>query len=88
MQYYHSFINGKWEEGEGFFEVINPSNGEVIAAVTKVKLYQMKDAINSAHAAFKIWSKKLAIERSRLLFKAAEKVRERAAEMGKLLAKE
>ena len=57
MQYYHSFINGKWEEGEGSFEVTNPSNGEVIAAVSKVTLNQMKNTIDGAHVAFKIWSK-------------------------------
>lgn len=77
MQYYHSFINGKWEEGEGSFEVTNPSNGEVIAAVSKVTLNQMKNTIDGAHVAFKIWSKKLAVERSRLLFKAAEKTRKK-----------
>jgi len=88
VQYYHSFINGKWEEGEGSFEVTNPSNGEVIAAVSKVTLNQMKNTIDGAHVAFKIWSKKLAVERSRLLFKAAEKTREKAAEIGTILAKE
>jgi len=88
VQHYQLFMNGKWEEGEGHFHVTNPSNGEVIATVAKVTLPQMKAAIEGAHAAFKVWSKKLAVERSRLLFRAAEKVRERAAEMGMLLAKE
>ncbi len=88
MQHFNSFINGRWVEGEGHIEVTNPSNGEVFATVSKATLNQVKDAIDGTHKAFKSWSRRLALERSRLLFKAAQKVREQAGEIGDLLARE
>ncbi|MGQ9622584.1 MAG: NAD-dependent succinate-semialdehyde dehydrogenase [Candidatus Caldatribacteriaceae bacterium] len=88
MLSYHSFINGKWEEGVGVIEVVDPSNGEVFATVSKVTLEQLRQAIEGAHKAFRSWSKKLPIERTRLLLKAAENVRSRVKDIALLLARE
>ncbi len=88
MLSYHSFINGKWEEGIGVVEVVDPSNGEVFATVSKVTLEQLRRAIGGAHTAFQSWSKKFPVERTRLLLKAAENVRSRSKDIATLLARE
>ncbi|MEN3203390.1 MAG: NAD-dependent succinate-semialdehyde dehydrogenase, partial [Atribacterota bacterium] len=88
MLLYHSFINGQWEEGEGYIEVVDPSNGEIFAKVSKVTLDQLRRAIDGAHKAFQSWSKRLPIERTRLLLKAADCVRSRAKDIATLLARE
>ncbi|MGQ9473098.1 MAG: aldehyde dehydrogenase family protein [Candidatus Caldatribacteriaceae bacterium] len=88
MLHYQSFINGQWVEGETFIEVTDPSTGEVFATVSKVTKPQIQQAIYGAHQAFESWSKKLTIERSRLLLKAASVVRERHKEIATLLARE
>jgi len=85
---YHSFINGRWEEGEGFIEVIDPSTGEVFAAVSKVTPEQLRQAIEGAHQAFRSWSRRLPVERTRLLLKAADLVRSRVKDIATLLARE
>ncbi|NSW75567.1 MAG: NAD-dependent succinate-semialdehyde dehydrogenase [Candidatus Atribacteria bacterium] len=88
MIHYQSFINGEWVEGEGVIEVVDPSLGEVFATVSKVTKVQLHQAIEGAHQAFLSWSKKLAMERSRLLIKAATSVRENYKEIATLLARE
>lgn len=88
MLSYHSFINGRWQEGEGFIEVIDPSNGEPFAMVSKVTLEQLRETIEGAHRAFRLWSRKLPVERTRLLLKAADIVRSRAKDIAHLLARE
>ncbi|MEN3186541.1 MAG: NAD-dependent succinate-semialdehyde dehydrogenase [Atribacterota bacterium] len=88
MIHYQSFINGEWMEGEGVIEVVDPSLGEVFATVSKVTRAQLQKAIDGAHQAFISWSRKPAIERSRLLLKSAALVRENHKEIAKLLAQE
>ncbi|MDK2897125.1 MAG: succinate-semialdehyde dehydrogenase / glutarate-semialdehyde dehydrogenase [Candidatus Atribacteria bacterium] len=88
MLHYSSFINGRWQTGEGEIKVVDPSNGEIFATVSKVTVNQIKEAIEGAHQAFQDWSQRLASERARLLFQAAGKARERAENIGHLLAQE
>ncbi|MGC8778604.1 MAG: aldehyde dehydrogenase family protein, partial [Candidatus Caldatribacteriaceae bacterium] len=88
MIHYQSFIDGEWMEGEGVIEVIDPSSGEIFATVSKVTRIQLQKAIEGAHRAFQSWSKKPAIERSRVLLKAASSVRENHKEIATLLARE
>ncbi|HSV31109.1 MAG TPA: NAD-dependent succinate-semialdehyde dehydrogenase [Atribacteraceae bacterium] len=88
MLHCKSLINGVWEDGDGVIEVQNPSNGEIFATVTKATESQVKQAIEGAHRAFKRWSKMLAMDRCRLLFKAADSVRRQSGEIGDLLARE
>lgn len=61
-----SFINGKWLAGSenGRYSVINPATGEQLALVANCTRMDTEKAIESAQAAFGIWSKKPAPERS------------------------
>ncbi|HXL01808.1 MAG TPA: NAD-dependent succinate-semialdehyde dehydrogenase [Candidatus Atribacteria bacterium] len=86
--HYSSFINGIEQEGEGEIKVTDPSNGKVFATVSKVTANQIEEAIEGAYQAFQSWSQKLASERAHILFRAADKVREIAKDIGRLLAQE
>jgi succinate-semialdehyde dehydrogenase/glutarate-semialdehyde dehydrogenase len=60
-----SYINGKWvSEGAETFEVLNPADGSVVAAISNGDAHTVSLAIDAAHHAFKPWSKKSAKERS------------------------
>lgn len=49
-------INGEWRTGDNTFAVTNPATGATIARVTDTPLADVRDAINSAHAAQKAWA--------------------------------
>jgi len=71
------FIQGESVDAEGAatFSVTNPATGEVVDSVPKGGREDAKKAIDAASNAFRIWSEKPLIERSRVLLKAAEIVR-------------
>src|SRR5215471_5275083 len=71
------FVGGEWEgssEGDSF-PVFNPANGKEIDSVPKGGKEDVKRAVDSAHEAYRSWSVKPAIERSRVLLKIADVVR-------------
>ena len=91
-----AYINGAWIDAKSgkSFEVINPSSGEIIVNVPDLDVNDARVAIDAAHQAFPIWSKKTAKERSIILNKFCKLMLENAddlaailtAEMGKPLA--
>ena len=91
-----AYINGAWVEAKSgkTFEVINPSNGNLIVNVPDLDVDDARIAIKAAHDAFPYWSKKTAKERSIVLNKFCKLMLENAddlaailtAEMGKPLA--
>ena len=70
-------IQGQLEDaqGAGVIRVANPATGEVVDSVPKGTREDAKRAIDAAGDAFKVWSEKPNIERSRVLLKIAELVR-------------
>ena len=91
-----AYINGAWVDAKSgkSFEVVNPSNGQVIVSVPDLDVNDARIAIDAAHKAFPHWSKKTAKERSILLNQFYKLMLENAddlaailtAEMGKPLA--
>ena len=91
-----AYINGAWVEAKSgkTFEVLNPSNGNLIVNVPDLDIDDARIAIDAAHEAFPHWSKKTAKERSIILNKFCKLMLENAddlaviltAEMGKPLA--
>ena len=91
-----AFINGSWVDAKSgkSFEVVNPSNGQVIVSVPDLDVNDARIAIDAAHEAFPHWSKKTAKERSIILNQFYKLMLENAddlaailtAEMGKPLA--
>jgi succinate-semialdehyde dehydrogenase/glutarate-semialdehyde dehydrogenase len=63
------FINGKWIEGSlgERKEVVNPATGEVIAKIAMASTEDVELAISTSEEAFKLWSKKTALERAKLM---------------------
>ncbi|MDG6985331.1 MAG: aldehyde dehydrogenase [Nitrososphaerota archaeon] len=62
-------------QGSDVIPVANPATGETVDSVPKGTREDARRAIDAAAAAFKVWSEKPSIERSRVLFKIAEVVR-------------
>ncbi|MCA3563174.1 MAG: NAD-dependent succinate-semialdehyde dehydrogenase [Methylocystis sp.] len=62
------YINGVWI-GDGTNAVENPATGEVLASVPDMGAAETTAAVEAADAAFKLWSKKLAKERSAIMRK-------------------
>ena len=83
------FIDGEWTGTElPTFDVINPANGEVIAAVPNGGKEEAKKAVDAAYNAFLLWSKKTAGERSALLYKWHRLIDEHKEEIGEIMTRE
>ena len=87
---YRMYINGNWRENRDkkIIEVINPSNLDVIGMVEESDDADVNEAVESADAAFKKWSKTSPEARSELLFKASGIIRERADRLAFLMTLE
>jgi acyl-CoA reductase-like NAD-dependent aldehyde dehydrogenase len=84
------FIDGEWADAEsgGHFGVRNPATGQELDSVPKGGREDVKRAVDAASDAFKVWSEKPAIERSRVLLKIAEMVRANVSELATSLTLE
>jgi acyl-CoA reductase-like NAD-dependent aldehyde dehydrogenase len=84
------FVGGEWADAQGgeTFQVFNPANGEAVDSVPKGGREDVSRAVDSAREAFKVWSERPAIERSRTLLKIAELVRANAEELATSLTVE
>ncbi|MCC5876840.1 MAG: NAD-dependent succinate-semialdehyde dehydrogenase [Candidatus Sumerlaeia bacterium] len=76
-------IDGQWcdASGGGSWDVINPATEEAVATVPFGDAADCRAAIDAAKKAFPGWSSKTAYERSAILFKAAQLIRERLQEL-------
>jgi betaine-aldehyde dehydrogenase len=79
------WIGGEWVAalGNATREVINPATGAVIATVPEATADDVKDAVTAAREAFAAgpWGEMMHRERGTILFKVAEGIRSRAAEL-------
>lgn len=83
-------IGGEWTDAHGgdSLDVYNPATGQVVDSVPKGGREDARRAIDSAAQAFKVWSERPAIERSRVLLKIAELIRAGAEELATSLTVE
>jgi succinate-semialdehyde dehydrogenase/glutarate-semialdehyde dehydrogenase len=89
-------IGGEWvEAGDGRrFDVTDPGTGEVVGSVPDAGESDVRAAIDAAAAAFEDWKAQPALQRARILRRAADLIRERrdtialvmTSEQGKPLA--
>jgi succinate-semialdehyde dehydrogenase/glutarate-semialdehyde dehydrogenase len=84
------FINGEWLEARSgaTFDVRNPATGELVGQVPDGSAVDATAAVDSAHAAFRDWSRSTAYERSRLLYRAWELMTARTEELARLMTRE
>jgi betaine-aldehyde dehydrogenase len=66
------------------FDTINPANGEVLAQVQSASQQDVDDAVASAAAGQRVWAAQTAMQRSRVLRRAVEILRERNDELAKI----
>ena len=83
-----AYLNGAWVSAESSFEVTNPADGQIIAAVPNMDAEDARMAIDAAHAAFPAWSAKTAKERAAVMRKWFELLLLHAADLGALMTAE
>lgn len=83
-------INGEWiaTGGDGTMPVINPATEEILGHCPKASPEQLDAALAAADEGFRLWSAQPAIERFRILRKGADLVRERAAQIARVVTAE
>ncbi|WP_426151428.1 betaine-aldehyde dehydrogenase [Pseudomonas sp. DC3000-4b1] len=80
------YIDGGYVDasGDGVFDAINPATGEVLAQVQRATAADVEKAVTSAEKGQKIWAGMTAMERSRILRRAVDLLRERNDELAML----
>ena len=83
-----NFIDGSWKDAEEKIVVSNPSNGEIIAKIACATSEDTTNAIESAHAAFKCWSKTTAKERAVVIKRWFDLIMDHAEDLGSIMTAE
>jgi acyl-CoA reductase-like NAD-dependent aldehyde dehydrogenase len=83
-------IEGQLTESQSadVIRVSNPATGEIVDTVPKGGREDVKRAVDAASEAFKVWSERPALERSRVLLKIAEVIRGEVADLARSLTLE
>ena len=82
------YIDGSWVTGDGTLDVIDPSTGAVIAAVSTAGDGECDAAVTAAHNAFPEWAKSAPRYRAEILRKAFELMVAEADYLATLISKE
>ena len=85
---YPLWIGGKRAAGKGkVLDIVDPSTEAVIAHVPDATAKEVDAAVRAAQAAFPGWATTTAQERGRVLFRIADKVRQEAARLAEMEAR-
>ena len=82
------YIEGKWIDGNGTVDVIDPSDGSVIAKVATAGDAEVEAALAAAHRAAPSWAKTAPRVRGEILRKAFELMTQEADYLAELISKE
>jgi succinate-semialdehyde dehydrogenase/glutarate-semialdehyde dehydrogenase len=83
------FIDGQWRSGRGGqAPVLNPANEETIGSHAVANKTDLDDAVAAAVRGFETWRKTSAFERSKLMRRAAELLRERNESIARAMTME
>ena len=84
------FINGKWTKSSSgeTYDVINPANEELIGKASKANKNDIELALKSAKNGFNIWKNTTPWERSKIIRKISELIREKKDILAKWLTLE
>lgn len=83
-----SLIDGCWEDGEGRYEVHNPATGEKLTEVAHHGAQEATRAVNAASGALSQWSATPVGERSAILRKWHDLMRDNADDLARLMTAE
>ncbi|MDN5675788.1 MAG: aldehyde dehydrogenase family protein, partial [Pseudomonas sp.] len=80
------YIDGAYVDAgsDATFEAINPATGEVLAHVQRATEADVEKAVESAERGQKVWAAMTAMQRSRILRRAVDILRERNDELAQL----
>ncbi len=82
-------IDGEWVAGlAGTREVIDPTTGQVLAAVPEASRQQAADAVAAARAAQPGWAALAPVERAAIMHRIAALIAENAEELARIVVKE
>src|SRR5512139_903142 len=84
------YIDGKWLNGEGRKgeDVVNPATGKVLAHLPHASTADLDEALAAAQKGFATWKAMSAYDRSKVMRKAADLLRERAEHVAKVMVQE
>lgn len=84
------FIDGTWTKAGGgrTIPVINPATEETIGAVAHAERADLDRALEAVEKGFQVWRKVSAYERSKIMRKAANLLRERAGDIARIMTLE
>ena len=84
------FIDGKWQQAEKgeTYEVINPATEEVLGTASKASTLDVQKALKSAEKGLEIWKNTAPWQRSYIIRKIADLLREKKNIMAKWLTLE
>ncbi|WP_341910524.1 NAD-dependent succinate-semialdehyde dehydrogenase [Ferrovibrio terrae] len=84
------FIDNAWTKGAGgkSIPVLNPATGEEIGKVAHAEKADLDRALAAADKGFKAWKKVSPFDRYKVLRKAADIIRSRSDEIGKIMSME
>lgn len=83
-------IDGQWIDvgDREVFEVINPATGQAISDLPKATIADLDRALDAARRAFPLWRDTPVEKRAEILHRAADLMRERAPQIGRLMTAE
>ena len=82
------WINGSWHVRERRQPIVSLATGEVLAEISLASSEDVAKAVEGAHTAFLDWRKRSAHERSRILYRLVELIKEHHASLSRLIAEE
>ena len=84
------FINGEWQDAQDgrSLAVFNPATGKEIGRVAHASKADLDRALAAVQKGFEVWRDMPAIERARIMRRAAALIRERAGEVAAVLTQE
>ncbi|MDT3444692.1 MULTISPECIES: aldehyde dehydrogenase [unclassified Pseudofrankia] len=86
---YNAHVGGRWEGSGTLLDVHDPSDWDtVVARVPALGADVVREGYKTAREGARIWGRTNALERGRVLFRAAAILRDRASELARLLAQE
>ncbi len=84
------FIDGKWTPAAAgrTLTVVNPATGDAVGTVAHAEHADLDRALDAAAKGFHVWRKVSAYDRAKLMRKAADLLRSRAAEIARIMTME
>ena len=84
------FIDNKWLNGQGRKgeDVINPASGKALAHLPHASTADLDEALAAAQKGFKVWKETSAYDRSKIMRKAADLLRERNEHVARVQTQE